>query len=155
MDGDMIILVLIVGGFIGFGIYKSIKKSNLIASGEATKRNKKDLLKKAQIFTTNIKSPKKVYEKLEEADLSRHKINMEYSADRIIFTKSRMVTSLRSLGDGKYKLAVDTYIQHRTNGIKSGVDNLLEMNIIFTAVEKAILALDKNADVEEEFIKRS
>jgi hypothetical protein len=150
----IVFAVLVFGFLIGFAIYNGVKESKLKAAGEITKRSTKDLTKKAEIFTTKIKSLKEIYKKLEERDLARHKITMEYTKDRINFSVWRMTTSLSDLGGGKYRLVVDSFIVHRTNGIKTGVSDTLEMNLIFTAVEKVMLELDKDTEIEEEFVKR-
>lgn len=158
--GNAVILILIIGGFVGVGVYKQVKKAGLASSGEITKRSTKDLTKKAEIFTAKVKNLKAIYEKLEERDLAKHKIKMELSAKQIKFVsgsaiKNGMEASLTDLGDNKYKLVVDNYTVTRTNGIKTGTSGVLEMNLVFTAVEKVMLELDKNTEVEEEFIKRS
>jgi len=150
------IVILIIAAVIGIsvGIYSKVQKSNMMASGDIIERSTKDLTKKAEIFTTKIKDLQEIYEVLKNTDLVNQKINMEYSAGMIRFTKNRMITSLTKQGEGRYRLCVDKYIVTRTNGIKTGTNNTLEMNLIFTAVEKAILRLDYYAEVEEEFVKR-
>jgi hypothetical protein len=158
--GNIVILIIIISGFIAWGIYKQVKKAGLASSGEITKRSTKDLTKKAEIFTAEVKNLKAIYEKLEERDLAKYKIRMELSAKQIKFIsgsamKHGMEASLTDLGNNKYKLVVDNYTITRTNGIKTGTSGVLEMNIVFTAVEKVMLELDKNTEVEEEFVKRS
>ena len=153
--GDIALFAVIVGVFVSIRVYNKVKKNKLMRSGEVTKRKTKDMTKKAEIFTIKKTSLKEIYEKLGERELAKHGISTKLQGEQIIFSAfGRMTVVLNDLGNDKYRLVVDRYSVQTTNGVKTKTHDKIEMNLVFTAVEKTMLALDPNTEIEEEFVKR-
>ncbi len=127
-----------------------------IEAGQIIKRPG-DFYRMKNVFHTTVPSVKKILDKMDLELLRREKITVDPQLDRqrIVFgvgVLDNAVAALTTVGGkderGRYLYDFRLHSWRDTSGFSGD----LKLNLVLTSIEKAILVLDYDADVQRSFV---
>lgn len=150
---------VLLGGLV---MYNKMKSKQLQAEGKIIERSD-DYLEQNHIFSTKTSSIESIFEQLNQDVLREHKINIQtyFSEGYIVFRNhdfaGSFVVVFESQGckdDGLYQYSFYFNSIHETkDGFYSRTD-VFGSNVLLTAIERAVLELDGQAQVKREYAQR-
>ena len=143
-SSDMVWLIIILVGIFGWWFYTNNK---MIKSGEIISRGS-DFIKRSHIYTTNINKIDDIIQNMKLENLKKH--NISYSYEKGLLTLKHFDSLVAKFY--LHKVENNKYLyEFRVTHYKSSygsVNSSTEGNVMLTCIEKSILKLDENAEVE-------
>ena len=144
---DTFLITLFVFGLIGVALYYYYTKQKaLLESGQMVKREA-DFYKNEEIFTMKPISFEEMTNAIQNADFSAMRVSANVNSEKkyIVFTGSSFHAVLQEKESTKEN-AVYGFSLHDWHG-RNGAAPIMDINILMTAVEKAILGPDPETKV--------